>query len=501
LSEASAALARSFVVEDAHGGGTTEAHSPILIWASGPDALCNYFNDAWLAFTGRSVAQEMGDGWAAGVHADDLGPCVETYRTAFARRERFRMEYRLRRRDGVYRRILDAGTPRFADDDGSFLGFIGGCIDVTDLRAAQEARDTLQARLECVAQEWTRAFDSLDVGVFVLDETATVRRLNRAALVLSGRDRYDEIIGRPVHEIGTAPPWATALELCRDVAGGRPKTRAIRSPEDGRSWEIGAAPMVTQEGTSRWTIVTLRDTTEVTKLQEALRNSESMAALGALVSGVAHEVRNPLFGISATIQLLQSRFQDRPEYQQYGAMLNGNVQRLMELMQDLLDYARPVEPQFADVSLAAIVDEAVRACSASAEPREVAIHSELRPDLEDVRGDRRRLVQVFQNVISNAVAFSPPASTVRVRACVGPTEVRCEVDDSGGGFSPDEIRRVFDPFFTRRCGGTGLGLSIARRIVEAHGGTLTAANRPAGAGARITLTLPRHPRGARDPKP
>ena len=487
MGAAGAALARSLASEApaAHGGD-----HPLMIWSSGTDARCDYFNGGWLDFTGRTMADELGDGWAEGVHPDDLARCVLTYRTAFERREPFRMEYRLRRADGAYRLILDAGTPRL-DERSAFLGYIGGCIDVTDLRAAQQRRDTLHATLERVAQEWARAFDSLDLGVFVLDGSRVVRRLNRAGLRLTGATRYEDVIGRDLEQLGGPPPWDVAREMAASSARGAPAARPVRSPTDGRSWDVGAAPLVTEEGTSGWTIVTLRDTTEVTRLQEALRHSENMAALGAIVGGVAHEVRNPLCGISATVQLFESRLGDRPELRDCAAMLNGNVQRLLELMQELLDYARPVSPAFAPAALAEVVEEAVRACRSLAEPREVTIECEIPADLPPLRVDRRRLVQVFHNVVSNAVAFSPPRSTVRVRAHAEADSVRSEIEDSGGGFAPEEIARVFDPFFTRRRDGTGLGLSIARRIVEAHGGGIAAANRPGGGGALLTITLPR----------
>mgnify|MGYP000931587766 FL=1 len=103
---------------------------PSLIWRAGLDAKCDYFNRTWLEFTGRTLAQELGDGWAEGVHPDELKPCVETYLSAFGKREPFAMEYRLRRHDGVYRWILDIGRP-FHDINGEFIGYLGVCFDVS----------------------------------------------------------------------------------------------------------------------------------------------------------------------------------------------------------------------------------------------------------------------------------------------------------------------------------------------------------------------------------
>jgi PAS domain S-box-containing protein len=110
--------------------------APIMIWRAGPDGRCDYFNDRWLAFTGRTLAQELGDGWAEGVHADDREFSVRTFLEALARREVFEMEYRLRRHDGEYRWVCDRGAP-VVDGNGRFAGYIGSCIDVTERVAAQ----------------------------------------------------------------------------------------------------------------------------------------------------------------------------------------------------------------------------------------------------------------------------------------------------------------------------------------------------------------------------
>ena len=112
--------------------------APIMIWRSTVTMECDYFNAIWLAFTGRSLEQEAGNGWAEGVHPDDFDRCLKIYTDHFARREVFEMEYRLRRFDGVYRWIFDRGVP-YSDAEGNFKGYIGSCIDVTERIEAQEA--------------------------------------------------------------------------------------------------------------------------------------------------------------------------------------------------------------------------------------------------------------------------------------------------------------------------------------------------------------------------
>ncbi len=120
--------------------------APVLIWTSGTDKKCDYFNNPWLEFTGRSLEAELGDGWAEGVHLDDSNQCLQTYSEAFDRKESFEMYYRLRRHDGEYRWLLDKGVPRF-NSDGSFAGYIGSCIDITERKLAEESLATIGRRL------------------------------------------------------------------------------------------------------------------------------------------------------------------------------------------------------------------------------------------------------------------------------------------------------------------------------------------------------------------
>jgi len=241
--------------------------------------------------------------------------------------------------------------------------------------------------------------------------------------------------------------------------------------------------------------VVARDLTDLVRLQESLRRSETMSAMGVLVAGVAHEVRNPLFGISATLSAFTTRFKRRTEYHRYVEVLQGEVERLNGLMQDLLDYGKPLRLMLEPGEASGVIQAAVAACAAVAEQAEVEIAASIASGLPALVMDRKRIVQVLQNLLDNAIQHSPRGGQVMLRAepAAGDSAgIVFVVEDAGPGIQPDDLPHVFEPFFTRRRGGTGLGLSLVQRIVEQHQGEIVAANRPEG-GAVMTVRLPLKP--------
>ncbi len=235
---------------------------------------------------------------------------------------------------------------------------------------------------------------------------------------------------------------------------------------------------------------------EGARLEASLRRSEVMSAMGALVAGVAHEVRTPLFGISSVVDALEARLERSGQRELLGThldILRGEVERLSRVMHDLIEFGRPVSAERADAALADVVREAVAICRGQADRAGVTLHTELGDQAFVLAMSRERLLQVFRNVVENAIQHSPSGSIVRValarRQETPEPVVECIVSDAGDGIAAEDVPHLFEPFFSRRDGGTGLGLAIARRIVEEHHGTVTAGNGPAG-GAEFVIRLP-----------
>jgi signal transduction histidine kinase len=206
---------------------------------------------------------------------------------------------------------------------------------------------------------------------------------------------------------------------------------------------------------------------------------------------VAHGARNPLFGLTAHLDVLEGTA--RKEQEEPIRRMRYALDRLTGLMDQLLEYGKPLARELLAGSLEEAVGQAVEACQPLAARAQVTIENAVAAGLPPVRMNRGRLVQLFKNIVENAVQHSRGGD--RVEIVVEPTEedggrfVVCRVLDRGPGIAAEAAAQLFEPFYSRRDGGTGLGLSIAQRIVQEHGGTIEAANRASG-GAVLTVMLP-----------
>lgn len=456
-----------------------------------PDSRILYLGGSVEGLTGRT-AEELIAGTRALLdlcHPDELSGVRSKIDLAVLDRTDYVVSYRLRHADGDWRWVEERGQPVF-DERGRLLFLEGIVLEISE-RKSLEKETSLRQVIQQVAREWQLTFDSVESPILILDIRGRIKRLNRAARDLSGLN-YEECGGRLLSEIRSENPWQAAEQLVGEVAasrGGVPLHRMAVS--ETRNWQLTAtlSPRFAEERI----VLIMQDATRIVELEDSLQRGEKLAAIGSLVGGVAHEVRNPLFGVSATLDAMRAGFEDDVELRPYLRGLRSQVDRMTELMNSLLEYGRSAGTERSLGQLEDVIAQAVKDCQPLARQAKVDVIQTLKLDGLSMAINRDSLVTLFSNLVSNALQYSPPGSRVSVEASVagGGEEswVECVVADSGSGFSEESLTRACEPFFSRRPGGMGLGLAMVERIAEDHGGKLTLRNRASG-GAEVRVRLP-----------
>jgi PAS domain S-box-containing protein len=351
---------------------------------------------------------------------------------------------------------------------------------------------TEMARRLVSEERFISIFDSVNDAILVQDpETTAVIDANRRACEMFGYTR-EEMLTLRSRDLSSGEEGFTeehVRDLFRSYTALDQVEWQSRRRDGHPFWTEASLRLAVIAGEPR-AIVAARDITQRKELEEALRRNERMSAVGTLVAGVAHEVRNPLFGIAATLDAFEAEFGVTEEMKEYFSTLRNDVSRLTRLMNDLLEYGRPHEIIRHVQPLEPLIVEAVRVCSPKAREKEVEMRYDVAPSLPRVSLDADRMLQVLKNVVENAIDHSNKGDAVVIHAeRDGGGTVVCNVTDSGPGFRMEDLPHVFEPFFTRRRGGSGLGLAIVQKIVAEHGGTVIALNRAAG-GGRVEIRIP-----------
>jgi PAS domain S-box-containing protein len=240
--------------------------APVLIWTAGTDKKCNYFNQPWLAFTGRTMAEELGDGWTEGVHPDDLPQCLAVFVTHFDARLPFVMEYRLRRHDGEYRWVLDRGMPRFSSD-GDFEGYVGSAVDITDLKRADHALQTSERRYRAL-------FEKANDAIFLESEDDEIIAVNERACELLGYSRAELLLLKvsdlQAPELRGRVGTVIKGELARhqDI-----RFEGVDVHRDGHRIPVEITNAMIEENGKRLVLSIVRDVSERKQAEEALRQA------------------------------------------------------------------------------------------------------------------------------------------------------------------------------------------------------------------------------------
>jgi len=471
-------------------------NAPVMIWTSGIDKLCTYFNAPWLAFTGRTIEQELGNGWAEGVHPADKERCLAIYTSSFDARKPFSMDYRLRRYDGQYRWILDNGVP-FYTPDGTFTGYIGSCIDITERR-------TLEQQLLYSELKLRSLVESNILGVVVADVDGRIYETNDRVVQMVGYS-IDELLSESFNWQRLIPPdsygaQAQATQTLLSTGALPPYEGEYLCKDGSRVPVLAAGALLDRE--RRLALGVILDISDRKAAERRKQEFQSM---------VSHELRTPLTSIMGLIDLALMQIDLRPrllppeaegllgQIEKVLKRADGQVEIETRLVEELLEVSRLEMRQFElsmhPENLVTIVQETVANQQQAACTRQIELA--LPPDeVVPVLADAGRVEQALTNYLTNALKYAPVDQVISVRLEVEVSSARVSVCDQGPGLTPEQQQRVWERFYQVAApghqgpeGGLGLGLAIAKVIIEQHHGQVGVQSAP-GKGSTFWFTLP-----------
>lgn len=316
--------------------------------------------------------------------------------------------------------------------------------------------------------------------------------------------RYDEAYWERRYRIGHAHVRAglpqhymfTAMEVIRQELERAVLAAALPNPQEKLSslYKLLSLELATMLESYRESYSEQVRQMERSAVQERLTQTEHLARIGQLAASLAHEIKNPLAGISGAIQVIRDGLPADDPRRPILAEILRQINRLDGTVKDLLVYARPQPPRFQRCELNRVVERVLAVLRREPEAQRVRYELHNDPPVPPLEADENQLEQLLFNLLMNAAHASTDGAAVRLRAAVSGDMVRLDVEDSGTGMDAETCRRAFEPFFTTKARGTGLGLSICDRIVRAHGGSISIQS-ALRRGTTVTVRLPRY-RGA-----
>lgn len=538
-----------FILEDGENNFRELAnHAPVLLWMSSPDGDVHFINQTWLSFTGRSVDEELGLGWTVSIHPDDFQKRSTVCNTAFEAKKSFSVEYRLRRFDGEYRWILDRGKPLYASS-GVVTGYIGSCIDITEIKAAQailDRNETLLKFLDSLTTTMSSSLRAEDLYQKFANQAvlsfcdwcyidlidANTNSLVRSIIATPPgfNEQLSESFIKKSYELNNSAPSASAFRDSKMLLLSRVEPHMLQSwreknadfdkfvemiqpqslicaPIHGEHKAIGVATFVIssqrrvfdandvvlcEEITHRLTLAL-----ENARLYDAVKTSSFLK--DEFLATLSHELRTPMTSIVGWSNLLRKGNMDSNTFQVAVSSIEKNALAQASLIDDLLDVSSIVAGQLTlnleVLNLTKILESVIQSARHVVESKNVKIHLEAAQNTL-ITGDEIRLQQVFWNVLFNAIKYTNSGGEIWIDLAQKNSRVVLTIRDNGDGVEKDFLPQMFENFrqqdsgYNRAHGGLGLGLSISKQLVEMHQGTITAKSPGVGQGTTIQIDLP-----------
>ena len=455
------------------------------VYFSTPDGHLLDANPALVALLGYSEKNDLISVEPAALSFDGGPPVLG--RAADDRGGLRTREVKLRRKDGTAAVFLDSSRAVW-DTSGNIIRYQGTLVDITEKRS-------MERQLKQQQEFRSRLLESFPDLILVVDLEGRYTFVSARARDVLGYEP-NEMMGKKISElVDHSPDLAT---LWNTIVTGKQVFGAAEygmRHRDGnwRTMRASGSQLVDAEAKITGVIISVRDITIERKLEQQVVESERLAAMGAMIGGVAHELNNPLTSILGVSELLQDTETNETARKQLG-MLQQQARRAAEIVQNLTYFARPPAPGKSRINLADVVERTLNLHAYSLRKNNITVDFLKESGVPYALGDPHQLMQVFLNLIVNAeqaIREARDKGTLRIRLGRADKSVWVSFQDDGPGIAKENLASIFDPFYTtKRPGrGTGLGLSICKSVMKEHNGAVEAANSPDG-GAVFTVTLP-----------
>jgi two-component system NtrC family sensor kinase len=396
-------------------------------------------------------------------------------------------EIRLRRKNGTAAIFLDSSRAVW-DTSGNIIRYQGTLVDITEKRK-------MERQLAQQEEFRGRLLESFPDLILVVDLEERYTFVSSRARDLLGYEPQ-QMLGKKISEMEEHSPELASLY--QDLVSGKQvfasaEYGARHSDGNWRTMRAAGSQLVDSESKISGVIISVRDITVERKLEQQVVQSERLAAMGAMIGGVAHELNNPLTAIMGVSELLQDTETNEGSRKQL-AILQQQARRAAEIVQNLTYFSRPPAPGKSKINLFEVVERTLNLHAYSLRKNNITVDFLKEAGVPYALGDPHQLMQVFLNLILNAeqaIRDARDKGTLRIRLGKGDNSVWVSFHDDGPGIPKENLASIFDPFYTtKRPGrGTGLGLSICKSVMKEHSGSVEAANSPEG-GAVFTVTLP-----------
>ncbi|PWR72633.1 PAS domain S-box protein [Methanospirillum lacunae] len=462
---------------------------PNPVWRSNISGKCDFFNRNWLEFTGRAMEEELGDGWAEGVHPDDFERCLKIYIDNFGKQLPFEMEYRLRFHDGTYRWILDCGNP-FFEPDGTFKGYIGSCYDIQDRKTAEELLNNANIELEKKILE-------INTSRFQLQETkdylekliasanAPIIVWNPFCIITKANEALGDLIGlSPAEIIGNNLSSVFPQEFLEKIKIEEPNLHnrglkeVVEIPITHQSGEMrivlwNFAPVFSHPDECVAVIAQGQDITDHIQTEKALKQLNRQ--LNLMSSITRHDILNQVNVIKLVLELLKPSVPQQPYKKYLDAVetATGNIHTQIEftkIYQELGSH----DPQWENLYILICSLQVPEKISFSCSIKKIEVHAD------------HLLRRVFDNLLDNSIRHGEKVTEIHVSCSRNPSGITIIWEDNGIGIKQEEKIKIFDLGYGKN---TGLGLYLIREVLQITGITIAETGEE-GKGARFEINVP-----------